>query len=177
MRTCGRIGALAVLGLIGVSVPAWADEEKVALDKVPVAVMNAVKAKFPGATLKSAAKEEDKGQTIYEVSLTDRGQAVDVSVKPEGMIVSVERTIKVSDLPAGVTAALNKKYPKAELESAEEVTEGDKVTFEVVVETADDKKFEVVLDRSGKILKEEAKTDKDDKDEKDEKGDKTKKGD
>lgn len=168
MRHCGKFGVLAVLGLCGFAASARADEQKISVDQLPPAVMNAVKAKYPEAKIKEAAKDVEEGKTTYEVSLTDRGQSLDVSFQPNGTIVAIERQIKVSELPAAVTAALKQKYPKAELESAEELTEDGKVTYEVVVELENDKDYEVVLDRSGKILKtEEIKED--EKDEKDEK--------
>ena len=56
-----------------------------------------------------------------------------------------------------VTEALEAKYPKATIKKAEEITKDDKVTFEVLIETADKKKLEVVLDAKGKIVEEEKK--------------------
>ena len=57
--------ALTVLGAFAV----WADEEKVPLDKLPKAVVEAVKEKFPKAELVSASKEDENGKTVFEVSI------------------------------------------------------------------------------------------------------------
>lgn len=55
-------------------------KEAVPLDQVPKAVLDAVKAKFVGAKLVSASKEDDDGKTIYKMELTHDGKQYDVSV-------------------------------------------------------------------------------------------------
>jgi uncharacterized membrane protein YkoI len=147
-----------VLATAGMAARADDDkEEKVPLDKVPKAVLEAVKAKFKGAELVSAQTEKEDGKTLYEINLKDKGQSVDVTVSPDGKIVSIERTIASKDLPRPVTQALNGKYPRADYKKVEEITEDGKLTYEVLLVTAEKKTIEVVLDRDGKIVKEEAK--------------------
>lgn len=154
MRQMRHWLALWAFVVVAAGAAAWADddkEEKVALDKLPKAVLKAVKAKFKSAELVSAATEKDNGKLVYEIVIKDKGQNVDVSVTPEGKIVSYERTIDVRDLPRQVKDAIKSKYPRAKMERAEELHKKDKVSFEVVIATGD-KKMEVVLDREGKIL-------------------------
>jgi uncharacterized membrane protein YkoI len=153
-------GWLAVSVVVGVlvGVAAVADdakEEKVPLDKVPKAVLKAVKSKFKGAELVGAQTEKDNGKLLYEINLKDKGQKIDVSVTPEGKIVSIEKTLAAKDLPRPVKQAIDRKYPKAECKRIEELTEDGKTSYEVLLVTADKKKIEVVLDPDGKILKEE----------------------
>ena len=149
----------AAAAAMAFSIPAaWAEEEKVPLDKLPKAVTVAVKAKFPDAELKSAEKEEEDGQTIFEVSLKSKGSDYDVSLTPEGQIIEIEKTIAAKDLPAAVVKGLDQKYPKATIKLAEEISKDNKTNYEVIIETADKKKLEVVLDPTGKILKEEDKS-------------------
>ncbi len=131
-----------------------AKEGKVSLDKVPKAVLKAVKAKFKGAELVSASTENDNGKLIYEIILKDKGQQVDVSVSSGGKILSYEKTIDAKDLPRPVREAIKSKYPKAEYKRIEELTEDGKTSFEVLIVTGNKKTIEVVLDREGKILKE-----------------------
>jgi uncharacterized membrane protein YkoI len=151
--------AMCVFVLVAAGIAARADdkEEKVPLDKVPKAVLKAVQAKFKGAELVSAQTEKEDGKLLYEINLKHKGQTVDVSVTPDGKIVSIERTIAAKDLPRPVAEAINRKYPKAEHKIIEELTEDGKTSYEVLLVTADKKKIEVVLDRDGKIVKEEAK--------------------
>jgi hypothetical protein len=152
----GWWSAAVLAGLILVTA-ARADEEKVPLDKLPKAVTDAVKAKYPGAKLTGAEKEKEKDQTVYEVALEHKGQKLEVTLKPDGTIVSVEKEIAAKDLPKAVTAALDSKYPKATIKKVEEITTGEKVTYEVLLVTAAKKRLEVVFDTTGKVIEEESK--------------------
>jgi hypothetical protein len=160
MRTLviGTLG-LALLALVGLSA-LRADEgkeEKIPLDKLPKAVVDAVKAKFEGAELVSAEKEKEDGKEVFEVAIKHKGQNIEVTLTPEGKIVSVEKEIAVKDLPKEVSEALDAKYPKATIKKLEEVTEGDKLTYEALLVTADKKTVEAVFDPKGKLVKEEKK--------------------
>jgi uncharacterized membrane protein YkoI len=155
-RSTWRLGLVTLVSLL-VLAAARADEEKVPLDKLPKAVVDAVKAKFPGAELVSAGKEDENGQTVYEVAIKDKGQNIDVTFKPDGTLVSVEKEITVKDLPRAVAEALDARYPKATVKKTEEVTEGSKMTYEIHLVTADKKSLEVVFDPSGKVVEEENK--------------------
>ncbi len=147
--------AALTLSVLALAAAARADEEKIAIDKLPRAVLDAVKAKFPGAELTGAEKEEEKGKVEYEVALKYKGHKYEVILTPEGKIVAVEKEIAVKDLPRAVTAAVETKYPKATIKIAEEVTKGEKVNYEVHLVTADNRHVEVLLDPSGKVLHEE----------------------
>ena len=137
---------------------AWADEEKVPLDKVPAKVLDAVKAKFPNAELTGASKEKEKDETIYEVSIKHDGHKIDVELKEDGTILAVEKTIETKDLPEKVTDAIKEKYGKVTYKKAEEVIKKDKLEYyEVVIETAEKKVFETEVSPEGKVLKEEEK--------------------
>ncbi len=157
------LGAVAAVGLLVLVTGARADEEKVPLDKVPKPVLNAVKARFPNAKVVHADKETENGKTMYEIAIKDKNQSIDVTVTADGKIAEIEKTIATTALPPTVTAALEKKYPKATLQKAEEVI---KVTggkeklayYEVVLVTAQKKKLEVEVAPDGKIVKEEDKS-------------------
>jgi hypothetical protein len=159
MRIAAAV-TVASLGLLVAASSGRADEEKVALKDVPKAVLDAIKAKFPGAELTEAAKETEDGKTTYEVALKDKaGKAVDVAATAEGKITEIETTIAAKDLPKAVVSAIDAKYPKATVKKAEEIVaiDGDKETksFEVVLTTADKKTLEVKLSPEGKALEEE----------------------
>jgi hypothetical protein len=141
---------------------ARAEEKKVPLDKVPKAVTEAVKARFPDAKVVSASTETEDKKTVYEITLKQDKLNIDVTVTPEGKITTIEKQIRAKSLPKAVLKALRTKYPKAKYEMIEEVikVEGKKETFqyyEVVVVTSEKKKVEVVITKDGKITKEEPK--------------------
>ena len=159
MRTLiGCLCAGAVAGLLLAAV-VRADEEKLPLDKVPKAVMSAVKAKFPKAELKGATKESEDGKTVYEVSLKFKNANYDVILTPEGKITLIEKVITAKDFPRAVARTLAAKFPKATIKLAEELSDGSgKVTaYELHLVTTDQKEVEVKLDPQGKVLTEEAK--------------------
>src|SRR5262245_62560155 len=101
MRTLISMTAcLALFALAGMSVRADDDkEEKVALDKLPKPVLQAVKDRFPRGELIEASKETEKGKTEYEVSLKLNGSNIDVMVSPEGKLTLIEKSIHAEDLP------------------------------------------------------------------------------
>ncbi len=157
-------------------------EEAVALDKLPKAVVDAVKKMFPDAELKKAIKElvkeeaeldddddddddkkdagkdkdgeedeKDESKVVYEVTLSQKGHAIDVTVEEDGEIEEVERTIDLKELPKIVTDALDKKFPKSTLKSAEaiyEVEDGEMELegYEVILTSADGKEIEADVD-------------------------------
>jgi uncharacterized membrane protein YkoI len=154
------LGASALLGLLAAA--AWGQETKVPLDKVPKAVMKTVKDRFPGAELKGAGTEKEEGKVVYEVALVYKGDKYDVTLTPEGAITVMEKTIAAKALPKAVRQALRGKYPKATYERVEEVIQvkdkDEKLAYyEVLLTTADKKKFEVEVAPDGKIMKETSK--------------------
>jgi uncharacterized membrane protein YkoI len=155
-------GSAILCGLVVAGMPARADEKNVPLDKVPKAVMDAVKSKYPDAKVRTAATEKEEGKTVYEISLTYKNHNYDVTFTPEGKIVDVEKEIDAKELPKVVAKALRTKYPKATFKIVEELSKGDdKVSgYEVLLVTAEKKTFEVELDTKGKIVKETEKTEK-----------------
>jgi uncharacterized membrane protein YkoI len=148
--------AAPVVALVLVAAVA-ADEEKIKLSDVPKKVMAAAKAKFPGAKFNHASKEKSDKGDVYELNITYKNHKIDVSLTADGKITSIEKEIAAKDLPEAVSKALEEKYPKATYKIVEEVTEGKKKFYEVVLVTADKKTFEVVIDPDGKITKTESK--------------------
>ena len=163
MRTLlSRLSVAVVASVLVFGLVAQADEEKVPLDKVPKAVLDAVKAKFPNAEMKGASKETENGKTLFEVTIKNKGQNIDVELTADGSLLAIEAEIAAKDLPKKVAAALEAKYPKATYKKAEEITKFDKGTakpmyYEVVLVTADKKTFEVEVAADGKIMNEESK--------------------
>ena len=157
MRYRSSISFAIVASLLLISLTAiHAAEEKTALKDVPKSVIDAVKKRFPKGELTEGAKEEEEGKTFFEVSVKQDGKNIDVSLTPEGVITMIEKQIDSKDLPKVVSQGVEKKYPKAKYEIAEEVTivqDGkEKLSYyEVLVSTPDDKKVEIEVELDGKI--------------------------
>lgn len=148
------IAALAVLAAASFSPAARADEENVPLDKVPAAVMKAVKDKFPKAEIKEASKEVEDGVSKFEVALKDAGRNVDMTMKEDGTVLEVEKEIAEADLPKAVADAFKAKYPKGKLGMAEEVSKEGKTLYELHFKDGEKTK-EAVYDPAGKLVEEE----------------------
>jgi biopolymer transport protein ExbD len=133
-----------------------ADEENIGIDKLPKAVVDAVKAKYPDAKLVAAEKETQKDKTFYEVTIKSKGRDIELLLTAEGKLVSVEQRIDAADLPRAVAQALKKKYTKGTIKAAEETVKGDKATYAVLLETdvtidKEKQKVQVQLTADGKI--------------------------
>jgi hypothetical protein len=156
-----RIALWLMAGLIvAAAVPAApAQETKVSLDKVPKAVTDTVKKRFPKAEMVSATTEPgDDGKMVYEMQIKDAGHNIDMTVTPEGKLVSIERTIDEKDLPKKTAATLKEKWPGAKYEIVEEVIhvkDGKESLdyYEVLMTTADKKKIEAFVTADGKLAK------------------------
>ena len=142
MRSMTLVATAVCLGSLSA---ARAGEEKLSLDKLPRAVSDAVKKRFPAAELTKASKETEGGKTEYEVVIKDGGTKIDVIVDPSGAITAIEKTIAVGDLPKAVRAALDAKYAGATCRGAEaiiKVKDGKEAfdCYEVVLTKSDKKK-------------------------------------
>lgn len=181
-----RVLATVAVCLFVFAAPMRADEEKVPLDKVPKAVLEAATKRFPKAEVIGASKETEKDKTIYEVELKQDGKTIDVTLTPEGVITTIEQQIDAKDLPKAVAEALDKKYPKATykiIEAVYAVKDGKEGLdfYEVLLATAEKKELEVQILADGKIKAEEEKKPEKKEDKKpglcdDEKGEKNEKG-
>jgi hypothetical protein len=165
--------ALSLVLMVGVAVGAEdkkedkkdaPKEEKVDLDKVPKAVLDAFKAKFPEAKLTGASIESEEGKKIYELAFTYKDHKYEMEVEPNGTIIAIDKQLEEKELPKEVLNTLKKEYPGAKYKMIEEVTKKDKIEYyEIELTTADKKDVEVLIDPSGKVTKVEKKEEKKDK--------------
>jgi Putative beta-lactamase-inhibitor-like, PepSY-like len=161
MRSLTVAGFLAVLGLAPVT---RAQDEDIPLDRVPKAVMNAAKAKFPGAEIKVASEETEDGKPpVFALRMKHHRHDMGVTFKADGTVVLVETAVPAKELPKVVLRAVGHKYPGARIRHAESVMKGPEVKkkadyYEFYIMTADRKPALVQVDPDGKVLKPEAKT-------------------
>jgi hypothetical protein len=174
--------ALACLLACGLAVAAprtaRAQEVKVEEKDVPKACIDAVKKKYPTAKLTGFEKETEGDKVTYEVRVEVKGEKavrkIDVELSPGGKILAEEEEISKDALPEKVKKALAaSKYGTWEIKRVERVVKEEKEddpSYELVV-TNGKRKFEIVLDKDGKITNEEEKKVKAEKSEKGEKDD------
>jgi hypothetical protein len=58
--------------------------------KLPRPVAEAVKSTFPGAKVVRAEKEDEGGETVYEVKLRYKAGTLEATLTPKGRVVKVE---------------------------------------------------------------------------------------
>jgi hypothetical protein len=146
-----------------------AQEEKVPLDKIPKAVMDALDAKFPKAKIEKCTKAKEGDAVVYDIEMKQaNGKKAEADIKEDGTYINYEKEIAADDLPKAAREAIEKKYPKAtfkEILAETEVKGKDEklAAYEVIVETADKKEIEVKVSPDGKILEDEGDEKKDKK--------------
>jgi uncharacterized membrane protein YkoI len=158
----GGLGLSVVLGLVVLATVAEADDKdkakKVPLDKVPKAVMDAIKGRFPGADITSVEKETEDGKFVYDIELKHQGRKYEMDIQEDGTIIEIEKEVAAKDVPEAVTKAIKAKYPNATIKEVMEVNKvkDKKETpdhYEVTIETADKKTMEVTVSLDGKTVK------------------------
>ena len=159
-RSMTVAGLLAVLGLASGT---RAQEGEIPLDRVPKAVMNSAKARFPGAKIKVASEETEDGKPpVYALGMKHHRHDVDVTFKADGTVVLVETAVLAKEVPKVVLRAVGHKYPGARIRHAESVMKGPEVKkkadhYELYLVTAANIPALARVDPDGKVLKPEAK--------------------
>jgi hypothetical protein len=157
MRRWATLFGVLTFGLLAGKVAVGADEEKVPLDKIPKAVMDALLAKFPKAQINKCTKTHEGDEIVYDIEFKVEGRKCEADITEKGRYLNYEKAIEAKDLPKAVREAIEKKYPKATLkEVMEETAVKGKVeklsAYEVVLVTADKKEVEVRVSPEGQIL-------------------------
>ena len=137
---------LLITMLLHAGVLLSASAQKLEASKVPAPVKETFAKKFPGVT---PGWENEKGK--YEASFKSKGQSMSALFNADGSIVETEVGMKVSALPASVTAYVKEHYKGATIKEAAKITKADgTVNYEAEVN-----KMDVIFDADGKFLKEE----------------------
>lgn len=154
MRQTVVVLSTFVLLLIG-SVGA---QEKVPVDKIPKAVMDALMSRFAKCKVDKCTKAKEGDAIVYDIEFTQAsGKKGEADIKENGTWINFEKEIAEKDLPKVVRAAIDAKYPKATLKICMEETEvngkDEKLSaYEVTLVTAQSKEIEVRVSPAGKIL-------------------------
>ena len=130
----------------------FAQEKKIEKKDLPKAVLNTFQKGYPNATIRVTSMEMERGKTYYEIESLDKGHRRDLLYTKSGKVAEIEETLASNDIPDFVKSSVMKKYPKDEINRAEKVTRGQKISYELVVKSGMQKQ-EVVLDSKGNIQK------------------------
>jgi uncharacterized membrane protein YkoI len=129
--------------------------DKIELSQLPKSVSDSVKKKYPKAEIRAAEKGDEDGKTVYEISITNGTDKMDVTLDPAGKILLVEKEVAEQALPKAVLASAKARYPQGTVKLCEELWKDDKLSgFEVTIETPDKKTAEVEFNAAGKEVAE-----------------------
>jgi len=131
-------------------------------DRIPQRVMEALKAKFPSAEIRTWAREREEDFVVYDIEFRQGVQKFEADIKEDGTIRNWERQISITDLPGAVRKAVDTKYPKGVLKEIMAITavKDGKDTpegYEIVIETAGKKEVEITLAPNGKLMEDSGK--------------------
>lgn len=124
---------------------------------VPEVVKKSFTEKFPTAT---NVKWEKEGKSEFEAEFKMNGTEMSASFSPDGIWTTTETTIKITDLPKSVAAAIKTNYAEAIVKEAEQVDSAAKdMMYEVEIKQGKES-FELVISADGSsITKEEEEED------------------
>ena len=162
-----------VLGAGAAAVVWAAEDEKIELDKAPVAVQAAVKKAVGDGKLAALIKESEDGKTVYEAEFAIGDKDHSVKIAESGEVLEEEAEVALDALPAAVLAGVKTKYADGKVEDATMVKAGGKTSYELTVKVGETE-HDLIVDASGAIGddKVEAEHEGDEKDENGEKKDK-----
>lgn len=172
------LAAAALMGTALLAAGAAAKDEAKAKVELPEAVVKALAAAFPNATIDEVEAGEENGLKIFEVELKAGGAEIEVDVAPDGTILEIETEIALKDVPAAAAAVIAKAAEGAKIdevckeEALAEVKDGKivklaapKITYEAELKKGD-LKGEIEVAADGTIVEElkwkSAKDEKDD---------------
>ncbi len=113
---------VAAVFVLTASVSRSEDEPK-DLDKIPKAVMEALKTKFPKAKITKWTKETENGKVVYDIEFKEDGRKAEADIFEDGTFQNFEKEFNAKDLPKAVTEAAEKKYPGSKIKEVMEITE------------------------------------------------------
>jgi hypothetical protein len=123
--------------------------QKVSSDKIPATVINAFKAKFPGAT---KIKWEIAEAKDYEAEFKLDGVEYSANFAQDGTWLETETEMEVSQLPQAVSQAITKDFAGFKIEEAEKTETSDHKTYYEVEISKDKETLEVQISTTGAIM-------------------------
>lgn len=100
-------------------------------DSLPPVIATAFHAAYPNATILNVSREPQDGKIVYEIESRDGSMRRDLLYALDGQVIEIEEMLPADSVPAAVRAALERDVKGATLVSAERVTRGDVVLYEV----------------------------------------------
>jgi len=152
-----KIQALLILHLLGFAFLCnnLAQADDIDISELPQVVLDAIQAKYPDAEIDDAETNgDDEG---YEIDLDQGDDEIKVEYRSDGTFVYEERELDYEDLPAAVTAVLEKDFAESEFGDIEEQQfASGKVIYDIDIEYSQvGTQIELRVDSTGTVLRRE----------------------
>jgi len=142
-------------------------EKSIAIDKLPESVAAAIRAAGGENAVVKPDKEGDL--PTFEAQWNKDGFKRELTVSPDGTILSDEQTISFDSAPAAVQAAIKAAVGEGSIEEVKKETAKGVVSYEAQIETREGD-LEIKFDTAGKEISREVEKEHDDDDKDDGKG-------
>jgi hypothetical protein len=149
-KSCVFCCCVLIMGTFSIAVSVNA--QKLTRKEVPTSVSSTFEKSYPNAIVRSLSKENRNGETVYEIESMDGKIRRDIIYSADGTALEIEERISPADLPDTVKQAIDKEYPKGKVKSAERLTKGTSIEYEIIIGKGK-KNLEVVFDEKGKVLR------------------------
>ena len=141
-----------VLFLLAFTATGYSQEIKISSKALPAAVIKSYRSAYPNTKIAGATKETGKDGVEYEIISKDSvGKRTTLTYSADGTLIETEEPMTIDQLPAPVTGAITKQYPKGKVMGIEMAMKGPNMTYEVLIKD-NKKKFEVVYDMNGNVV-------------------------
>jgi len=131
-------------------------EKTITKEDLPQVILDAFTAGYPEASVTGYTKEAEDGKIYYEISFELEGQKIDILYNVEGVVVELEKTISAEEMPEPIKEAIAKEIPEHSLIRIEKVKKEGKLFYEAkILDTKNDKKYELFFSDSGELLEKE----------------------
>jgi uncharacterized protein YxeA len=162
MRLCKIILLCMAVLLITAGIAAFAfpqekKEEKdpvLKMSQVPQKVQQTIKTYASTAEIKQITMGDVDGTKAYEFQIEKGGRKSEVSITPDGKVLTTEEDIPLSEFPDAARQAVNAKAAGGKIVSTEKVFENGKTAFEAVIEKGG-KQSTIAVSADGKIVSSE----------------------
>src|SRR5262249_15492125 len=151
LKNTKSLAAVAVLLSFSVGVVAGEEkDEVVTMQQVPEKVQKAITHYASQSEIKKIEKGDVDGQMAYEFELEKGGKKSEVTLLPDGKLLSTEEEVALGDIPEAGRKTINEKAEGGKIISTEKVFEKGKTAYEAIIEKGG-KKTEITVAPDGKI--------------------------
>ena len=125
-------------------------EAEVAIEAVPAAILDAVRASHPTGRIVGAERELTAGGKGWEVQVQEGGRDLELVFDERGERIESERSLSRSEAPAAVLQAAERAVPGGVFRSVEAVEQGGRSVYHVKLAKGG-ASYKVVLAADGKV--------------------------